>query len=382
MRPARTKNPDVTITPRGRGWRSSAASAGELTGNYRLQWSGPSRSAHWARDEASSGGGEATAGPSLARARTRTLRDYPASDLGELLEAEASHWQRELQWDYAEVSQAVATGLDKHSLAGRVLEDGARPVAYCYYMRDADRAIVGSLFALADYRGEGLEEQLLDEVLWEAQNDPVNRRVECQTLFSTTPLADARFAAAGFTSRPRHYLHRELAGVPQVPSTGVRLRHLRKLDLASAARIIHASHQNTADAVLNTTYATPRHCKAFVETVVLRNGCGQFDAEASFLAEDAHGPVAVLLSSRLAPSNGHICQVSVDPQAQGRGYGSELLAAALDAMRRSGVAASSLSVTVGNRPAYRLYERFGFGLRRGFAAHAWARPPERIELKD
>ena len=115
---------------------------------------------------------------------------------------------------------------------------------------------------------------------------------------------------------------------------------------------------------------------------MLRNGCGQFDADASFLSEDANGPVAVLLASRLAPSNGHICQVSVDPSSQGRGYGAELVTAALDALKRSGVAASSLSVTVGNRRACRLYERLGFGLKRGFAAHAWARPPDRVELKD
>jgi len=299
-----------------------------------------------------------------------------------LLDAEADHWERELQWDYGEVSQAVATGLERRSLGGRVLEDGVRPVAYCYYMRDADRAIVGSLFALPHYRGSGLEEQLLDEALWEAQNDHVNRRVECQTLFSTTPLADARFAAAGFTGRPRQYMLRGLAEVPEARSTGARLRHLRKADLGEAARIIHASHEGTADAVLNTTYATLRHCRAFVETVVLRNGCGQFDADASFLAEDAHGPVAVLLASRLAPSNGHICQVSVDPSSQGRGYGAELMIAALDALKRAGVAVSSLSVTVGNRRAYRLYERLGFGSRRSFAAHAWARPPDRVELKD
>ena len=76
----------------------------------------------------------------------------PRATLAELLDAEANHWERELQWDYAEVSQAVATGLEKRSLAGRVFEDGAKPVAYCYYMRDADRAIVGSLFALPPYR--------------------------------------------------------------------------------------------------------------------------------------------------------------------------------------------------------------------------------------
>jgi hypothetical protein len=37
-------------------------------------------------------------------------------------------------------------------------------------------------------------------------------------------------------------------------------------------------------------------------------------------------------------------------------------------------------VTVGNRRAYGLYTHLGFRLRREFAAHAWVRPPARIEL--
>ena len=54
--------------------------------------------------------------------------------------------------------------------------------------------------------------------------------------------------------------------------------------------------------------------------------------------------------------------------------------AALAAFRRQGLATASLSVTVDNRRAYRLYERLGFRLRKEFGAHAWVRPPARIEL--
>jgi hypothetical protein len=37
-------------------------------------------------------------------------------------------------------------------------------------------------------------------------------------------------------------------------------------------------------------------------------------------------------------------------------------------------------VTVGNDRAYRLYQRLGFRLHKAFAAHAWVRPPGRIQL--
>jgi ribosomal protein S18 acetylase RimI-like enzyme len=53
---------------------------------------------------------------------------------------------------------------------------------------------------------------------------------------------------------------------------------------------------------------------------------------------------------------------------------------ALTAFRRQGLSSASLSVTLDNRRAYRLYQRLGFRLRKEFAAHAWVRPPARIEL--
>jgi ribosomal protein S18 acetylase RimI-like enzyme len=312
--------------------------------------------------------------------RTRPLAELAARDLRPLLDEESEHWGQELLWDYSDVSSAVASGLERRALTGLVLQDGPRCVAYCYYMLDAGRAIVGSLFAAAGFRGQGLEETLLEEVLSEAQGHPTNDRVECQTLFSTATGADGRFARAGFMSRVRHYLVRPLDVPSGVPAHRWRLRPLRREDLGPAAHIIHASHRGSLDAALNLTYATPGYCRGFVETLVLRAGCGRFDPDASFLAEGPGGPAGVILSSHLSRTNGHICQVSVSPEAQGRGLGEVLMTSALDAFRKEGLATASLSVTFDNRRAYRLYQRLGFGLRKEFAAHAWVRPPARIEL--
>ena len=165
--------------------------------------------------------------------------------------------RQELLWDYTDVSSAVASGLERRALTGFVLQDGLRSVAYCYYMLDAGRAIVGSLFAAAGFRGQGFEETLLDAVLADAQSHPSNDRVECQTLFSTAGEADGRFARAGFQSRVRHYLVRPLDEPVKVPEHRWRLRALRREDLAPAAIVIHASHRGSLDAALNLTYATP-----------------------------------------------------------------------------------------------------------------------------
>jgi ribosomal protein S18 acetylase RimI-like enzyme len=312
--------------------------------------------------------------------RTRQLTEISSRDLRPLLNEESDHWEGELLWDYSEVSSAVESGLERRSITGRVIQDGDRPVAYCYYLLDAGRAIVGSLFASAGHRGRGLEEDLLDAVLADAQARPGNDRVECQTLFSTALGADERFARAGFQSRLRHYLVRSLDDHVDVPGSSLRLRSLRREDLGLASQIIFRSHEGSIDAALNMTYAAPSLCRGFVETLVLRSGCGRFDPEASLVAEQNGQALGVLLASHLSSSNGHVCQVSVVPESQSRGIGTVLLTAALRAFRRQGLTSASLSVTVGNERAYSLYGRLGFRLRKEFAAHAWVRPPARIEL--
>ena len=82
------------------------------------------------------------------------------------------------------------------------------------------------------------------------------------------------------------------------------------------------------------TPATPAHCRGFVETLVLRAGCGRFDDNASFVIEGAEGLIAVILTSFLSDANGHICQVSVRPKAQGLGLGRLLVSAAMETFQR------------------------------------------------
>jgi len=312
--------------------------------------------------------------------RTRPLSEVTSRDLRALLAEESEHWAGELFWDYSEVCSAVASGLDRRTLTGRVAQDGPRSLAYCYYMVDAGRAIIGSLFAAAPFRGQGIEEGLLDAVLSEAQSRSDNDRVECQTLFSTAADADRRFERAGFAGRRRHYLVRDLADPFDVPHHGFRLRSLRREDLTVAARIIHQSHEGSLDAALNLTYASIASCRGFVETLVLRSGCGRFDPEASLIAEGGAGGVGVIVASHLSRTNGHLCQVSVAPAAQSHGLGLVLVASALEALRRQGLRTASLSVTVDNARAYALYTRLGFRVRKEFAAHAWVRPPAHLEL--
>ena len=316
--------------------------------------------------------------------RASPLRDVSIDELRALLDEEAAHWEAELHWDFASVRAAVAAGVERGTLNGRVLSDGVRAVAYTYYLGDVGRTIVGSIFAGRAHRGSGLEEVLAEAVIAEARAERGSGRLECQTLFCTASGANDRFREAGFEGRVRHYMLLDLrrsfpTEEPQLPA-GFRFRPVRKSDLHAAAELVYRSHVGSLDAALNLTYATPSACRTFVDTLVLRAGCGRFDTEASRLVEGPKGPAGVLLASRLARTNGHVCQVSVMPEAQGHGLGLALMLRALRAFDREGLATATLSVTADNERAHRLYVLLGFAVLREFGAHAWLRPPGRIEL--
>jgi ribosomal protein S18 acetylase RimI-like enzyme len=304
---------------------------------------------------------------------SRPLSRVDARLFGELLEEEARFWREQLEWDYSAVRMALLRGIAERTVEGLVAQSDGRVVAYCCCLREVGRAVIGSLYASAAFRGTGLEEHLLDRVLHETKGAFGSKRIEGQTLFSTAKAADEEFTRAGFTSYRRQYLTLRLAAALDAPAHALRLTRIGRWDLDRAADLVFASHQGSLDAVVNSTYATREQCRQFVESLVLRDSCGTYDVEASFLAYGSGGPIGLILCTRLSPTNGHVCQVSVVPQAQGCGVGRVLMVSALEAFRRAGLSTASLSVTVGNERAQRLYDRLGFGVRKGFGAHAWER---------
>ena len=110
--------------------------------------------------------------------RTRPLVEASPRELRPLLDEEAALWDAELGWDFGEVRAAVIGGVERGTLAGRVVTDGVRAAAYSYYMVDASRVIVGSIFATRAMRGQGLEEELVDAVIEDARAEHAAGRVE------------------------------------------------------------------------------------------------------------------------------------------------------------------------------------------------------------
>ena len=96
----------------------------------------------------------------------------------------------------------------------------------------------------------------------------------------------------------------------------------------------------------------------------------------AFVAEDGAGSVvgfvALATPARdddVTPVTAEITALYVDPPSWRGGVGSALLATALDRLRREGFETAILWVLVGNEPARRFYERYGFAADGTVVAH-------------
>jgi len=66
---------------------------------------------------------------------------------------------------------------------------------------------------------------------------------------------------------------------------------------------------------------------------------------------------------------GHITNVAISPEYQGKGLGEYLMRSVMELMAKEGMERMTLEVRASNRPAQKLYERLGFvtaGVRKGY----------------
>jgi ribosomal protein S18 acetylase RimI-like enzyme len=87
---------------------------------------------------------------------------------------------------------------------------------------------------------------------------------------------------------------------------------------------------------------------------------------------DAEGVIRGLaVGTRVSDECGHLAQICVTPELQGSGLAYELLRRTLAALRSEGARELSLTVTMQNERAVRLYQRFGFRTIHSFDAWVW-----------
>lgn len=321
----------------------------------------------------------------------RDLRLYNGRDLRPLLEEEARLWRQQLLWDYSRSVELLLGYLDSRILPGFVASDSRTGsiLGYCFSVYEAQKAVVGDVFATGDRKHE-IEQTLLRHLLPMLQNTPGVARIESQLLLESGVLQPA-FTEGGFSAFARTFMEtalpspRELIpenslvrssgeAAPELPPS-LRLLRWTPPFYQPAGDLIHRAYLGHNDAEINDQYRTVQGSLRFLHNIVRFPGCGVFDAENSFVLRDERSNQleALLLVSRVEPEVAHVTQLCVSPRRRGQGIGRMLLRHAATEMAAQGMRVMTLTVTDANVAAMGLYRSLGFRDRMCFFANVWVR---------
>lgn len=304
-----------------------------------------------------------------------------ASDLQELqpiLDEESRAWAEELDWDYRGSVEVLRPFVQSGSVTGYVLRADGHTVGFAYAVPEPPKCLIGDLYVLRAYRSESAETLLLEAVLHDVFCRPWLRRVECQLMLLERPL-ERRLPFQQYARRyPRSLMAIDPAQALDLPvhseAARYRLEHWSSAYQFEAASVIATAYRNHVDAEVNDQYRTRSGALRFLTNLLVYSGCGIFCDSASYLAFDSSDRlVGLCLVSLVRPDVGHITQVSVIPEVQGRGVGYELIRRSLVAVKQLGCRKVTLTVTNANSRARELYTRMGFTVQRRFAAYVWER---------
>ena len=305
------------------------------------------------------------------------LRKVDPKTIDALMEEEAELWLERLGWDYSPTQSFLRGYIRRHMLPGFAVLEGARALGYLYVVLEGDRGIVGNVYVAREHWGDGLESRLAAAAAESLQATPGVRRIEAQLLiFSGADVAGA-LGDAGFEVFPRHFLSLELNSWDdkRAAPDGLELRRWNNDKIDEASRVVFEGYRGGVDAYFSTSFGSADRCREFVVNLVRRAGCGRFLPAMSTAGFGPEGEmVGVVIATQLSDEVGHLPQISVAPEAQGRGFGAFLVAESLRRFRRAGYRSVSLTVTEENRRAYDWYLRFGFADILPFDAYLWRRP--------
>ncbi len=303
------------------------------------------------------------------------LRQLSASQLAPLLDEEAQLWRSELHWDYQLSIELIKRFLEMHSLAGAAVMEHGRAVGYGFYVVEEHKGMLGGLFISPNVPQAPVGEQILGDIMQTMRGVPYVTRVEVQVMPFGAPL-DRVLASHGFRLYQRQFMilpiPQSAADVPPLAS-GLRLERWNERQMAQVADLIHLAYANHVDGEINDQYRSRAGAMKFLKNIVMMPGCGQFEAQASFVLREVASEhiVAVVLTSMVAPGVGHTTQVCVLPGFQGHGLGRRLMLESLAALRKLKANELSLTVTSANLGAVHLYDDLGFRVVKVFAAGVW-----------
>jgi ribosomal protein S18 acetylase RimI-like enzyme len=252
---------------------------------------------------------------------------------------------------------------------------GGRVAGYAYYVCEDRKGLIGDIYILRDFATAENEDALISAILHALVGTPGVERIEAQLMMLRGPFERSLPFGRHAQVFPRLFMLVDLdqaAHLPPRKLDGITIEEWSDSQREESALLIATAYQGHVDASINDQYRSYSGAKRFLNNVVNYPGCGSFSDRASLVARDADGKIiGAILSSMVASDVGHITQICIAPDAQGRGIGYELVRQALGALRSAGCEKTSLTVTASNTRAVRLYQNMSFRSVRRFAAYVW-----------
>jgi ribosomal protein S18 acetylase RimI-like enzyme len=163
--------------------------------------------------------------------------------------------------------------------------------------------------------------------------------------------------------------HRAREGDPRRSTRGhFRSRPFQPHDFSALVQLFSRAYSRMDDVRAFAPHGSVEEWRDYADSLLAGPGCGRPIPEASRIIQQASSDRldAALLATDLGLGTGHIAQVAVDPERQGRGLGADLVGDAIDALADRGFERVTLLVSDANARARRLYFRLGFQERGSF----------------
>ncbi|MHB8301754.1 MAG: GNAT family N-acetyltransferase [Acidobacteriaceae bacterium] len=315
------------------------------------------------------------------------LRHFSAQHLRPLLDEESSLWSTGLRWDYRNSASLVLQYVESHLLTGYVALDQGRVCGYIFCVYENHKAVIGDVFASREGVDEesaiAVELQLIERLLETLQHTPGLDRVEAQLLLHPHGLLGRPFEQAGFRLYSRLFMDLDLRNLEDIALPGSRptarddgvYREWKASDFDLAPRVITAAYASHIDSEINDQYLSDSGAQRFLHNIVRFPGCGIFEPQASWVLADpkGHRILGLLLCSRVSAGVGHVTQICVTPEFQGKGAGKKLMQLCAASLKARGCEAVTLTVTEQNLSAVGLYRRLGYKTEHRFDAMLWMR---------
>lgn len=295
-----------------------------------------------------------------------------------LMEDEERAWMSDLNWDYAPVLQILTSFIRQKLLPGYVAVADDVAVGYTYFLRNQDKGIIGTAYAMPGIHAHEAIDELLSLSISSLKDWPNVRRVEAQIMpFHNVNLTDS-FKRHGFHHLRRYYLELNLCDLQEKVdlSSALRVIPWDNRYLPQAAEIMFSSYKGQVDAEICDDYCSRTGCEGYLRSIMDTPGCGTFMPEVSLVGVDWQGtPCGFIFCCRIAPEAAIIPQIVVHPLYQGKRLGNALMHRALLRLQAFGFRSVSLTVTGDNIRAFDWYQKLGFVFKKEFGAYVWKRSP-------